>query len=145
MELKSSKNVFVGYPVKCLILVASSFEMFFWTLLKPSFIDSQEFRVMLWKSSYRCSAAGKNLILAQHYYQYVTLWWLLQIFTIRYLMYQCVPHSGKSLQLYVLLTLCNLTTCYNNFLIRVIVVAHHYQRESLNLPAIGHLPVQSQQ
>ena len=60
-------------------------------------------------------------------------------------MYQCVPHSGKSLQLYVLLTLCNLTTCYNNFLIRVIVVAHHYQRESLNLPAIGHLPVQSQQ
>ena len=95
--VKNSKNVFVGYPVKCLILVASSFEMFFWTLLKLSFIDSQEFRVMLWKGSYRCSAAGKNLILAQHYYQYITLWWLLQIFTVRYLIYQCVPHSGKSL------------------------------------------------
>ena len=46
MGWKSSNNCFVGYPVKFLILVASSLEMFFWTLLKPFFIESNEIRVM---------------------------------------------------------------------------------------------------
>ena len=41
--------------------------------------------------------------------------------------------------------MCNLTTCYKNLLIAVITVARYYQRELLNLPAIGHLPVNKSQ
>ena len=51
MESKSSKNCFVGYPVKFLILVASSLEIFIGSLLKQFFIESKELIVMLgsWK------------------------------------------------------------------------------------------------
>ena len=69
MKLKISKNCFVGYPVNFLILAICSLEMF---------------------SSYRCLTAGKDLKLAQHYYQYITL---LSIFSFKYLMYQCVRAS----------------------------------------------------
>ena len=70
MKLKISKNCFVGYPVNFLILAISSLEMF---------------------SSYRYLTAGKDLKLAQHYYQYITL--LLSIFSFKYLVYQCVRAS----------------------------------------------------
>ena len=43
------------------------------------------------------------------------------------------------------LTSCNLTTCYNIYLIAVIAVANHYQQELSTLSATGHLPAQSQQ
>ena len=42
---------------------------------------------------------------------------------------QCVPCSRKPLQLHVLLTTCNLTTCYKKCLITVIAVTRHYQRQ----------------
>ena len=66
-------------------------------------------------------------------------------YSVRLLMYQCVPSSGKSLQLHLFLTTCNLTTYYNIFLITVIVVPRYYQRELSNLPLIGRLRAQTQQ
>ena len=72
-ESKSWKYCFVGYPVKILILAVSSLAMFLWTLLKPIFTESKELRVVSWKGSYQCLAAGKDSELAQHYYQYITL------------------------------------------------------------------------
>ena len=77
---------FVDYPLKFFLLAVSSLEMSFWTLLKPFFIESKEPRVMFWKGSYWCLAE-------QYYEQYLTLLYcimILQIFSIRYLMYQCV-------------------------------------------------------
>ena len=55
----------------------------------------------------------KKIKLAQRYHSY----------------YKCSPSGTcirKSLQLLVFLTLCNLATCYNNFLIAVFTVACHY-------------------
>ena len=60
-------------------------------------------------------------------------------------MYHCVPRSQKPLLLHVFLTSCNLTACYKKVLIAVMTVARHLKRELSNLPAIGHLPAQSQQ
>ena len=40
MKSKSSKNCFVSYPVKILRLSLSSLAMFFWTVLKPFFNQS---------------------------------------------------------------------------------------------------------
>ena len=45
------------------------------------------------------------------------------MFSIRYLMYQCVPDIRKSLHLLILLTSCNLTTCYKHFSMPVFAVA----------------------
>ena len=42
---------------------------------------------------------------------------------------QCVPCRRKPLQLHVLLTTCNLTTCYKKCLMTVIAVTRHYQRQ----------------
>ena len=69
MKSKSSKNCFVGYPVKVLIAAVSSLEMFSWTLLKSFFIESMELREMFWKVSYQCLVGGKNLRLEQQYYE----------------------------------------------------------------------------
>ena len=114
IKSKSSKNCFVGYPVKILTLAVSSLEMLFWTLLKPLLsipniiiivmnIFCQVFNVSV------CSAQQKIFVTACTF------------------------------------DMCNLTTCYKNLLIAVITVARYYQRELLNLPAIGHLPVNKSQ
>ena len=47
------------------------------------------------------------------------------MFSVRYLMYQCIPRIRKSLELLILLTSCDLTTCYKKFLIAVFAVARH--------------------
>ena len=48
------------------------------------------------------------------------------MFSVRYLMYQCIPRIRKYLELLILLTSCDLTTCYKKFLIAVFAVARHY-------------------
>ena len=62
---KSSKNCFVGYPVKILKLAVSSLAMFF-----ELYWNHFTFRVMFWKCSHRSLTAGKNFKKAQHCYNH---------------------------------------------------------------------------
>ena len=137
MESKSSKNCFVGYPVKFLILVASSLEIFIGSLLKPFFIESKELRVMLgsWKK-FKISIT----LLSIHNIIVV----IANLFRQAFNVLVCSAQRDIFVIACVFDIMKFFTTCYDNFLITVIAVAHHYQRESLTLPAMGHLPVPSQ-
>ena len=119
----------------------------FLNFIETDFHWEQEARVLFWKGSYRCLTAGKNLELAQNYYQYITFLYyiiILQIFSIRYLSIS-VFRTAKNL-CYCMFFWHHATWQHvTNFFNCSYQGTRHYKRESSNLPTIEYLPVQSQQ
>ena len=96
----------------------------FLNFIETDFHWEQEARVLFWKGSYRCLTAGKNLELAQNYYQYITFLYyiiILQIFSIRYLSIS-VFRTAKNLCYCMFFDIMQLDNMLQIFLIAVIKV-----------------------